>query len=127
MKFKFNHTPSSLLEEMQNNETLFWDGCNIPLNDIAILIGYTKFEDKEAKKVSIEEMLMNIKENKTDYSTYESKIYFRIFTGGKYETVCEMWKTEFEACSHTDFERVFEIANTMLEKHFNVLSSLVEK
>lgn len=125
MKFKFDHTPYSLMEQLRNDETLFWDGCNIPLNDVAILIGNSSFEDKNPKKVTIDE-LMNFKRNKRDYSNYESKIYFRIFVGGKYESVCEMWKSEFASCSHTDFEQVFSVANEMLKKHFNTLSSLIE-
>lgn len=125
MKFKFDHTPQTLMEELKNNEMLFWDGCAIPLNSCCILVGHSSFVDRYPKERTLEEIL-DFKNFNPDYSKHESKISFKIFVNNKYKDVCEVWSSEFEYfIQESDFEKFFNVATNSLVEHYNIMNSLV--
>lgn len=82
MKFKYDFDQDSLFQELKNDDQLFWNGNSIPLNNCIILTINSSFEDK-VERTSEEWIDTFLKGKKRDYSTYESKIYIKLFANGE--------------------------------------------
>lgn len=124
MKFKYDFTADSLFQELKNDECLFWDGAAIPLNKCVIMTINSSFEDKV--KRSREEMLdICFKNKKRDYSTYESKIYIKLFVNGDSHSLFSYWKSDFEKLESSDFlQEVFSKADELLTDYLTQLEEL---
>ena len=124
MKFKYNFTTDSLFQELKNDDQLFWNGNSIPLNKCIIMTINSSFEDKIER--SREEMVdIYLKNKKRDYSTYESKIYIKLFANGESYSLFSYWKSDFEKLESSDFlQTVFVKADEILTNNLNQLESL---
>ncbi len=123
MKFKYKFNADSLLTELKNDTGLSLDGSLIHLNDCIMLLVSPSFEDRADR--SNEENIEMILSGKVDYSTYETKLYFKLHLTGKSVFVCEYWKNEFDKMSTSEFlQSIFEKADEMLDAHLKLMESL---
>lgn len=121
MKFKYQFHSSTLFDELKKDDSLFWNGTSIQLNDVALLLVTSSFESHKPPP-SLDELLQGYKK---DYSEYESRIYFYVYVNHVKEYIFDMWKHEFESLVDAKvFDKIFTCADNKLVDLMNKLNDL---
>lgn len=113
MTYQFDVSPKELLNVFKNDDTLFWNGGKIKLNNACEIQVYAHFEERHPKKVDIKDLFPF---KPTNHNGHQSKISIWIKVGLGKKQAKEIWKDQLKSLRESDILPIFDQANTLLNE-----------